>query len=109
MTLDVHDRQTVLAVLSRHLPPGVRVRVFGSRATGQARPFSDLDLMIIAEQPLSLDLRAELSEAFEVSSLPFRVDLVEAMDMPEAIRRRALAESIPIYPPGAIENEGSSA
>lgn len=105
--LAAEHREQVLAILSRHLPPGVSVRVFGSRATGRARPFSDLDLMIIAKQPLALDLRAELAEAFELSSLPFRVDLVEVGDMPEAIRERAVAESIAIYPPEATESDGT--
>jgi predicted nucleotidyltransferase len=92
LRLTAEERARVEAVLARHLPPGALAYAFGSRATGRSRPFSDLDVMIVCERRLTLDERAALSEAFEASDLPFRVDVVEAHDMPDGIRRRALAE-----------------
>lgn len=66
--------------------------VFGSRATGHARPFSDLDLLI--SWPLSLDWREriDLADAFEASDLPFRVDVVEASRLNPAMVPRVMAE-----------------
>jgi len=54
-----------------------RVRVFGSRAYGGAKPFSDLDLLVLGPA-LEAGLRGTLEEAFDESDLPFRVDIVEA-------------------------------
>lgn len=51
--------------------------MFGSRANGQARSVSDLDVAILGDQPLSLQVMGDLREAFEESDLPFRVDLVD--------------------------------
>ena len=50
---------------------------FGSRVTGKAKQFSDLDLVIITQQPLPLSEYAILKEAFAESDLPYKVDIVD--------------------------------
>lgn len=67
----------VQAILARHLPAGVEVLVFGSRARGGAKRFSDLDLALKDVGPLDPTVMAHLVDAFEESSLPWRVDLVD--------------------------------
>ena len=67
--VSVTKRQIVLDILAAHLPAETRVWVFGSRATGRARRYSDLDLAIDAGRPLSLDETALLREAFTDSDL----------------------------------------
>nr|WP_194299177.1 nucleotidyltransferase domain-containing protein [Acetobacter sicerae] len=57
--------------------PDREVRVFGSRVTGKAKPFSDLDLAIMGDEPLSLETRARLEEAFSESDLPWKVDVLD--------------------------------
>lgn len=57
--------------------PGVAVWAFGSRATGRAKPYSDLDIAIIGTEPLGLPRLAEISEAFSESDLPWKVDVVD--------------------------------
>jgi len=65
----------VRAILNKLLPD-VPVWAFGSRATGRNLwRFSDLDLAIGSE--LSWRTRGLLSEAFEESDLPMKVDVVE--------------------------------
>ena len=85
----------VRQILRCHLP-NARVCVFGSRASGKARPFSDLDLLV--QQPTVLDwqTRANLVDAFEASELPFRVDVVESDRLAPGMRQRVLAEAIEI-------------
>lgn len=67
----------VQEVLTRHLPAGVSVRVFGSRAKWTAKTFSDLDLAVKGKEKLPYQLMVELADAFEESDLPFRVDVVD--------------------------------
>lgn len=67
----------VKAILRAHLPRGVRVCVFGSRAGGVPKPWSDLDLALDAGKPLPLAVIAELAEAFDGSALPWKVDLLD--------------------------------
>lgn len=73
--------------------PGARVAVFGSRATGRARPFSDLDLLLIDPPRLTWAQRAQLRDAFDASELPFRVDLVEAEGLAEGMAQRIAQEA----------------
>lgn len=77
IALSPAQRQRVRQLIDTVLP-GAAVAVFGSRATGRARPFSDLDLLLIDPPRLSWRQRADLRDAFEASELPFSVDLVEA-------------------------------
>ena len=77
---------TVLGTLSRHVPDR-DIRVMGSRASGRAKPFSDLDLVVMGDEPLSLPARGELRDAFDESNLPFAVDLIEWASSSDAFRR----------------------
>ena len=75
------DAACVREILSRHLPAGARVRVFGSRATGRnLKPHSDLDLLIDCPTALPLATVAALRDALSESDLPFSVDLLERRD-----------------------------
>ncbi len=93
----------VQAILHRHLPQ-VQAWVFGSRATGRARPFSDLDILLTEppnltwdEPPnLTWDQRAQLRDAFEASELPFKVDLLEAGQLSGTFIERVRAEMQPL-------------
>lgn len=71
------ESATVRAILQRILPPGVAVHVFGSRASGRCKPWSDLDLVLEGAQALPLSLIAELNEAFAESDLPWKVDVID--------------------------------
>lgn len=64
-------------ILSQHLSQETVVWIFGSRVTGNAKPYSDIDLAIDAGKALSLDVLAHLSDAFVESTLPYKVDIVD--------------------------------
>jgi predicted nucleotidyltransferase len=92
--LPANRRRLVLHILHVHLPQGTKVWVFGSRATGRARRYSDLDLAIDAGRRLALDEIARLNEAFSDSDLPYRVDFVDWHDIDDRWRRMIAAERI---------------
>ena len=85
-------RRLVQNILGAHLPPGSVAWVFGSRATGRARPLSDLDLAIDAGRRLTLDEIAGLAEAFTESDLPYRVDVIDWHGIDERFRQTITAE-----------------
>ena len=66
----------VKQLLQKHIPHDT-VWAFGSRVTENIKPYSDLDLVIVRDHPLSLELLAALAEDFSQSDLPFRVDIVD--------------------------------
>lgn len=73
-------------ILRKHVPQYV-VWVFGSRARGTAKLFSDLDLAILTDQSLLLDVSAALAEDFSESDLPYKVDLVDWATTAESFRQ----------------------
>lgn len=81
--------QLVIAPLHRH---NCNVYVFGSRARGDFRPFSDLDLLVEGSvDPLAL---SEIREDLEESNLPIKVDLVHIDDLAESYRAGILHDRV---------------
>ncbi|KJV07382.1 nucleotidyltransferase domain-containing protein [Methylocucumis oryzae] len=76
LDLKSQDSEELNRILKTFLPNHT-VWAFGSRVTGNAKPYSDLDLVIVTTQPLSLSVMAELKTAFAESDLTIRVDLVD--------------------------------
>ena len=61
-----------------HWLPDAQVLAFGSRVSGTARKFSDLDLTIVSSTPLDWRLLGKVRDAFEDSDLPICVDWSQA-------------------------------
>lgn len=74
--LKADDWLVVRDILRREVPE-FAVWAFGSRVKGTAKAYSDLDLAIMTDTPLSMERLATLKEAFDESDLPFRVDVVD--------------------------------
>jgi hypothetical protein len=86
-------REEILRIAARH---GVyNVRVFGSVARGEARPESDIDLLVDLEVGRSLlDLARLLRELQEV--LACDVDVVTEAGLRPRLRSRILNEAHPL-------------
>ena len=95
--------------LRRHVPDR-EVLAFGSRATWTAKDYSDLDLAIMGEEPLSLRASSALDEALVESDLPFRVDIVDWASTDESfrriIRRGAVSVQAPTMTPEVAQRVG---
>lgn len=76
LDLSTEQLSEVCRILFAYVPD-IPVWAFGSRVTGTAREYSDLDLALITQEPLPLTVKADLVHSFEESSLPFKVDLVD--------------------------------
>lgn len=88
--------EVVRAVLARHLADR-DVRVMGSRVSGRAKRFSDLDLVVMGESPLSLATLADLHDAFDDADLPCSVDIIEWASASDSFRRIIAAEAHPFH------------
>lgn len=80
------DLKAVQAVLRRHLPSR-EVWAFGSRVSGNVKPFSDLDLAVIGDDPVPAAVLTDLKDAFSESDLPFKVDVVDWAETQENFRK----------------------
>ncbi len=70
------DLAEIRRILREHLPQ-CEVRAFGSRVTGKAKPWSDLDLAVAGPAVIPWNALSELTEAFQASELPFRVEVMD--------------------------------
>lgn len=86
LQLNETEWQIISSILQQHLP-GYEVWAFGSRVKGKAKPYSDLDLAIISNTPLSLSQLATVAEAFSESDLPWKVDLIDWSTTSEQFRQ----------------------
>ena len=66
----------VIEILRQHLS-ACEVRVFGSRVTGKATTYSDLDLALVAERPVDWRKLEALKDDFAESDLPMMVDILD--------------------------------
>ncbi len=93
-------RDDVLRTLGEHRDELVNhgvgsIAVFGSVARGEARPESDVDLLVDFSQPVGLselvDLKNDLEELLGCS-----VDLMTRDSLKRQLRERILKEAIPV-------------
>jgi predicted nucleotidyltransferase len=80
------ELEIVRVLLRRHLPER-EVWAIGSRVQGKAKTYSDLDLVVLGEEPLTLSALAELAEEFSESDLPYKVDIVDWATTSEHFRQ----------------------
>ena len=86
MILNPEDVTEILKILKQQVPE-YAVWAFGSRVRGGAKPFSDLDIVIVTTDPLSLEKKADIEVAFDESDLVFKVDVVDWAKTKEPFQR----------------------
>lgn len=89
----------VLRILAEHVPQR-KVLAFGSRVSGAAGKYSDLDLAIVAEGKLEMKEMQELKTAFAESDLPIMVDALDISDVTENFKAIILSNCETIQQPG---------
>ena len=72
-----------------------RVYLFGSRAQGNPRVASDIDIGILDDAPLADFLLSDIRETLFESTIPYRVDVVDLGQVDADFRRRILRDGIP--------------
>lgn len=87
------DWLIVRKILKQHVPEH-KVWAFGSRARWTAKDYSDLDLVIITDRPLSLEIKSALDSEFAESDLPFKVDVVDWATTSETFRKIIQKEKV---------------
>jgi len=97
--IDIRQDQWVIVqgILQKHVPQ-FAVWAFGSRAHWTAKPYSDLDLVVITRQPLPLQTSANLSDDFAESDLPWKVDVVDWASTRESFRKIILRDKVVVQP-----------
>lgn len=99
MSLDLSQEQlNIVKQILQQYVPHLSVWAFGSRAKQKSKPYSDLDLAIITDTPLSFAEHADLVDAFCQSDLPWKVDIVDWAITSDEFRQIILEHYIVIQP-----------
>ncbi|MBI5619501.1 nucleotidyltransferase domain-containing protein [Candidatus Gottesmanbacteria bacterium] len=82
---------TIRTIIRARLPdPSYRVFVFGSRVTGTARKFSDVDVGILGNKTLPGHVVECIKEDLENSNIPYIVDVVDFTTAAPSFRNLAM-------------------
>lgn len=73
---------------------GATIWCFGSRARGDHRIFSDVDLMVESDLELIHEI-GEIQEILSKSNFPFKVDIVEYRNFADSYKQNYLTERKP--------------
>jgi hypothetical protein len=92
LCLETEQLETVQRILGLHFE-GLEVWAYGARVTGvDLTPETELELVIINDKPLSVEAMTAVEKAFADSGLPFRVDIIDWVKLPESIQKQIKKE-----------------
>ena len=92
INIEPRHRRMIEEILIRHVPTH-EIRAFGSRVTGKAKPYSDLDLVVLGSQRLPQPVLYKLRDDFEESDLPFRIDILDWNRLSAEFKHAILSQS----------------
>ena len=96
--------EMVQDILREHLPAGIKVWVFGSRANWTTKDSSDLDLAVEGASILDYRAMVGLEVAFEESDLPYTVDVVDLNDVSSSFKQIMEGQRV-LLPNGTLSNK----
>lgn len=104
--LDGKYLDLIAQIFRNHMPSNTKVFFFGSRTTGRTKPYSDIDLLVDAGKPLSLEQLSILNTEFDESLLPYKVDIVDANTTTDSFRAAISNQLVPFNFLSPIKKHG---
>ncbi len=98
LDLDERSLNILKTIISKHVASNITVLIFGSRINGSAKKYSDIDICLKCDDDIDDEVIFQLKEAFSVSELLFRVDIVEYQKCTDAFKRIIDQNNVKIYP-----------
>jgi uncharacterized protein len=92
--LDPEHLSLVRSILKTKLP-NTQAFVFGSRVSNRHKKHSDLDVALTPKHPIDWRTMADIREAFEESTLPIRVDVIDWSACSEDFKRQ-ISQKVPL-------------
>jgi predicted nucleotidyltransferase len=74
--LDTNYLKEIKNILAE-LAPGCEARVFGSRVTGKAKKYSDIDIILVDNHKLDWRLIEKIKQALSESDIPIIADVLD--------------------------------
>ena len=88
------EEKEIKKIIYRFLDPKkYQIFIFGSRASGRAKKYSDYDIGIWGKRRLPSEIKVFIEEALENSDLPVKVDIVDFSLVSPGFRKIALSKT----------------
>ena len=88
------EEKEIKKIIYRFLDPKkYQIFIFGSRASGRAKKYSDYDIGIWGKRRLPSEIKVFIEEALENSDLPVKVDIVDFSLVSSGFRKIALSKT----------------
>ncbi|EKD41657.1 MAG: hypothetical protein ACD_73C00599G0001 [uncultured bacterium] len=81
------------AIISR-VSDGYKVFLFGSHATDDALPDSDIDIGFLGNKKIDKKILTDIRSFIEESIIPYKVDLVDFFGKQESFKKEALKKIV---------------
>ena len=92
LCLETEQLETVQRIVGLHFE-GLEVWAYGARVTGvDLTPDTQLELAVITDKPLSFEAMTAVEKAFAESGLPFGVDVIDWVKLPESLQKQIKKE-----------------
>ncbi|MFA6837066.1 MAG: nucleotidyltransferase domain-containing protein [Fibrobacteraceae bacterium] len=96
LCLENDQLEIVKRILKVHFG-GLEVDAYGPRVTGvDLTPDAELNVVVISSKPISFEEMVGVENAFTESKLPFRVDVVDWIKLPENMQKEIKKEHVVI-------------
>lgn len=90
MVLERAIQEKIIEIIHTSLPD-VELWVFGSRVSGrQLKRFSDIDIVIMAAENITLETKTQIEDSLSFSDIPFKVDVLYWNELSENFRGKIL-------------------
>lgn len=89
------ENQIKQIVFKYFSPPEYQVFVFGSRAGGKPRRFSDWDIGVKGDRPAPMRTMLLAEEELENSDIPVNVEIIDFNQVDQKFAKLALTKTIP--------------
>jgi len=98
ISLTDDELKLIQSIIKRILNNEDKAYIFGSRATGNAKPYSDIDIAIDLQnhQIMCLEILSQLEDKFHDSALAYKVDIVDLNNISEPFKDLIQKQSIRI-------------
>lgn len=90
------DQVDIVRSIISEFAPEAHIFIFGSRADGSAKPYSDLDIALKQQHPIDKKAINRIIIAFSDSDLPFRVDVLDWHTLTPEFKRIIEADLSPL-------------
>lgn len=91
--IDETSKHKIIAIISA-LVPNATIYLFGSRARGTQSKWSDIDIAVDAEHPISRFVLGEVMSIFEASNILYKIQVVDINSVNEAMKTSILRDRV---------------